>query len=55
MYCIDLALDMDRWRTLVNAVMKFQVAENARNFLNSSETVSFLRRTPAPWNEQNSL
>ena len=30
---IDVALDRDRWRALVNAVMNLRVAENARNFL----------------------
>jgi hypothetical protein len=25
MECLDLALDRDRWRTLIKAVMKFQV------------------------------
>jgi len=32
---IDLAQDMDRWPTLADAVMKFQVPQNAGNFLTS--------------------
>jgi hypothetical protein len=32
---IDLAQDRDRWRAVVNAVMKLLVTENARNFLSS--------------------
>jgi hypothetical protein len=30
---IDLAQDKDRWRSLENAVINFQVAKIARNFL----------------------
>jgi len=30
---IDLAEDRDRWRALVNAVMRLQVPLNAGNFL----------------------
>jgi len=32
---IDLALDTDRWRPLVNAVTKFQVPQNAGKFFTS--------------------
>jgi hypothetical protein len=32
---IDLALDKDRWRAVVNAVMNLQVPQNASNFLTS--------------------
>jgi len=32
---IDLAQDRDRWQTLVNAVMNFQIPQNAGNFLTS--------------------
>jgi len=36
---------IDRWRTLVSAVMNFRVPRNAGNFLTSFKPVSFSRRT----------
>jgi hypothetical protein len=42
---VDLAQDMDRWRTLVNVVTNLWVPQNAGNFLTSREPVSFSRRT----------
>jgi hypothetical protein len=41
---IDLAQDRDRWRILGSAVMNLRVPQNARNFLTSSEPVSFSGR-----------
>jgi hypothetical protein len=42
---IDLAQGRDRWRALVNAVMKLWVPYNSGNFLTSVELVSISRRT----------
>ena len=42
---IGLALDRDRWRTLVSAVMNLRVPSNAGSFLTSYRPVSFSRRT----------
>jgi hypothetical protein len=42
---IKLAQDRDRWRALVNVVMKLQVPQNAGNLLTILEPVSFSRRT----------
>ena len=42
---IDLAENRDRWWTLLNSVMKLRIPNNAGNFLTSSETVGFKRRT----------
>ena len=42
---IDVAQYRDRWRALVNAVMKHWVPQNAENFLISWERVSFSGRT----------
>jgi hypothetical protein len=45
MASIDLAEDRDRWWALVNVVMNLQVPQNNGNFLTSSESVNFSRRT----------
>jgi hypothetical protein len=42
---IELAQERDTWRTLVNAVMRLWVPQNAGNFLTSCNTVSFSGRT----------
>jgi len=42
---IDLAEDMDRWRTLVNAVTNPGIPQNTENFLTSCKPGSFSRRT----------
>ena len=42
---IGLAQYIDRWRTLVSAVMNLRVPWNAGNFLTSCKPVSFSRRT----------
>jgi hypothetical protein len=42
---INLARNKEKWRALVNAVVNFRVAWNARNFLTSRETNIFSERT----------
>jgi len=42
---IDLAQDMDCWRTLVNAVMNLRVSQKAGNTCTSCEPFSFSRRS----------
>ena len=40
----DLAEEQDKWRIVVNIVMKFSSVEKAGNFLTSRGTVSSSRR-----------
>jgi hypothetical protein len=40
----DLAEDRDKWRALVNIVMKLQVPQNVGKFLNRCATGGFSRR-----------
>jgi hypothetical protein len=40
---IDLAQDRDEWQALANTITILQVPYNGRNFLTSSEPVSFSR------------
>jgi hypothetical protein len=42
---IDLALDRDRWRALVNTVLNLSVPLNVGNFLTSLGPASFSERT----------
>jgi hypothetical protein len=41
---IDLALDRDQWRALVNTVMNLRIPQNVGMFLNSCTTVGFSKR-----------
>jgi len=43
--CINVAQDRDRWRALVNMVMKLLVPRNAGNISSTSQTISFSGRT----------
>ena len=42
---ISMVQDRDRWRSVVNAVMKLRVPQNAGNFFTSLGSFSFSRRT----------
>jgi len=42
---IEPAQDRDRWRVLMNVVMKLRVPYNAGNFWTSCGSVDFSRRT----------
>jgi len=42
---IDLSQVRDRWRAIINAIMKLWIPENVGNFLTRLEPVSFFRRT----------
>jgi hypothetical protein len=42
---IELAVDKDRWRALVYAVMNLRVSYSAVNFLTSCKPITFSRRT----------
>ena len=37
---IDLAQDRDRWRDIVNSIIKLQVPQNAENFLIAEELLA---------------
>ena len=39
-----LAQDGDKWRAVVNAVMKYQAPKNAGNYITSSGIIKFSRR-----------
>jgi hypothetical protein len=41
---VELAHDMDRWRTLVNGAMNLIILLNAGDFLTSWKSVSFSRK-----------